>query len=64
MHSFAHISASDSEETTYLWKNGELLLIHKMERVAGKDGKKVIEREYRPDAQGKLRLVREKEVSP
>ena len=64
VHSFAHISASDSEETTYTWKNGELLLIHKMERVAGKDGKKVIEREYRPDAQGKLRLVREKEVSP
>ena len=29
-----------------------------------KDGKKLIEREYRPNEQGKLRLVRKQEVSP
>lgn len=63
VRSYAHISASDSEEATYTWKNGKLSPLYRIERIANKDGKKLIEREYRPNAQGKLRLVREQEVS-
>ncbi len=63
VRSYAHISASDSEEATYTWENGKLSPIHRIERIAGKDGKKLIEKEYRSDAQGELRLVREQEVS-
>ena len=62
VRSFVHISATDSEETTYIWEKGELLLIHKIERTAGKDGKKLTEREFRRNKQGKMRLVRETEV--
>lgn len=64
VHFYVHISASDSEEATYTWKNGELSPIHRIERTASKDGKMLIEREYRPDEQGKLRLVQEREVLP
>lgn len=64
VRSYAHISASDSEEATYTWKNGKLSPIQRIERTASKDGKKLIEREYRPNEQGKLRLVRKQEVSP
>jgi hypothetical protein len=64
VRSYTHISASDSEEATYTWKNGKLSPIQRIERTASKDGKKLIEREYHPHEQGKLRLVREQEVSP
>lgn len=63
VRSYTHISASDSEEATYTWKNGKLSLIDKIERTASKDGKKLIERKYRSNEQGDLRLVREQEVS-
>lgn len=64
VYSYTHISAAESEEATYIWKNGRLSPIQRLERTYSHDGNRLIEREYRPDEQGELQLVREQEVAP
>lgn len=62
VYSFTHISAADSEEATYVWKDGRLWPVQIIERSYDPDGDRLIAREYRLDEQGKRRLVREQKL--
>lgn len=62
VYSFTHISAADSEETTYMWKGGRLWPVQIVERSYDADGDRLLIREYRLDEQGERRLVREQKL--
>ncbi|SCM81988.1 exported hypothetical protein [uncultured Sporomusa sp.] len=62
VYSFTHISAADSEEATYVWKDGRLWPVQIIERSYDPDEDRLIAREYRLDEQGKRQLVREQKL--
>ncbi len=62
VYSFTHISATDSEEATYVWKGGRLWPVQIIERSYDPEVDRLIAREYRLDEQGERRLVREQKL--
>lgn len=64
VYSFTHISAADSEEAIYVWKDGRLWPVQIIERSYDPDGDRLIAREYRLDDQDERQLVREQKLLP